>query len=163
MHMNISFSYDRKQVIQALRYHFFSRPEIRILVILINVFTIAAAVLLYLKKIQPFSFLLFSTLWMALMLVIWRILPNSIYKKSQTFKDDFLMSIEDQEITLTTERGRQSWPWQRFSKFIETPYFFHLYFDNRSFFLVPKDAFETITDQQAARDMLKEKIRANRS
>ena len=160
--MNISFSYDRKQVIQALRYHFFSRPEIRILVILINVFTIGAAVLLYFKKIQPFSFLLFSTLWMALMLVIWRILPNSIYKKSQTFRDDFLMSLDDQEITLTTERGQQSWPWQRFSKFIETPYFFHLYFDNRSFFLVPKDAFETITDQQAARDLLKEKIKATR-
>ncbi|MBC6493195.1 YcxB family protein [Flavihumibacter stibioxidans] len=158
--MNISFSYDRKQVIQALRYHFFSRPEIRLLVILINVFTIAAAVLLYFKRIQPFSFLLFSTLWMALMLVIWRILPNSIYKKSQTFRDEFLMSIDEQEITLTTDRGRQSWPWQRFSKFIETPYFFHLYFDNRSFFLVPKDAFENITDQQAARDMMKEKIRA---
>lgn len=157
--MNISFSYDRKQVIQALRYHFFSRPEIRLLVILINVFTIAAAVLLYFKRIQPFSFLLFSTLWMALMLVIWRILPNSIYKKSQTFRDDFLMSIDEQEITLTTDRGRQSWPWQRFSKFIETPYFFHLYFDNRSFFLVPKDAFKNITDQQAARDIMKEKIR----
>jgi hypothetical protein len=95
---------------------------------------------------------------MALMLVIWRILPNSIYKKSQTFRDDFLMSFDDEEIILTTERGRQVWGWQRFTKFMETPYVFHLYFDNRSFFLVPKDAFASITDQQAVREMLKRKI-----
>jgi hypothetical protein len=160
--MTISFSYDRKQVIQALRYHFFTRIEIRILVILINVFTIAAAVLLYLKKIQPFSFLLFSTLWMALMLVIWRILPSSIYKRSHTFRDEFMMTINETDVTLTTERGIQHWPWQRFSKFIETPYFFHLYFDNRTFFLVPKDAFENITDQQKARDLLRRKIINNK-
>jgi YcxB-like protein len=156
--MHISFTYDRKQVLQALRYHFFSRPEIRLLVILINVFTIAAAVLLYFKKITPFSFLLFSTLWMALMLVVWRILPNSIYKNSATFQDDFGMSINEQQVILNTSKGTQAWSWERFSKFLETPYFFHLYFDNRSFFLVPKDAFENIADQQEARDLFKKMI-----
>lgn len=157
--MNIAFTYDRKQVIQALRYHFFSLPEIRTMVILINVFTILAAVLLYFKKITPFSFLLFSTLWMALMLAVWRILPNSIYKQSATFKDDFMMSIDQHEIVLNTSQGKQIWPWQRFVKFLETPYFFHLYFDKRSFFLVPKDAFDSITSVQDFRVLLKEMIR----
>ncbi|MBZ5858516.1 YcxB family protein [Flavihumibacter profundi] len=156
--MNISFSYDRKQVIQALRYHFFSLPEIRLLVILINLFTIVAAVLLYFKKISPFAFLLFSTLWMALMLAIWRILPNSIYKKAATFQDDFVMSINPDEIVLNTTRGTQLWPWQRFSKFLETPYFFHLYFDKRSFFLIPKDAFDNIAALQEARELFKKMI-----
>ena len=53
--MTISFSYDKKQVIQALRYHFLTRPEIRILLILVNVFAIGSAVLLYFKIIQPIS------------------------------------------------------------------------------------------------------------
>jgi hypothetical protein len=157
--MQISFTYDRKQVIQALRYHFFTRPEIRILVILVNVFTIAAAVLLYFKKVNPLSFVFFSTIWMILMLVIWRVLPNSVYKKSKTFQDDFLMAFQEEEVTLDTDRGRQTWPWEKFSKFVETPYFFHLYFDNRSFFLVPKDAFSTITDQQQIRDLIRRKIK----
>ena len=156
--MEIAFTYDRKQVIQALRYHFFTRREIRLLVILINLFTIIAAILLYLKKITPFSFLVFSTLWLALMLVVWRILPNSIYKQSATFKDDFRMSINESEVVLYTGKGTQSWAWNRFSKFLETPYFFHLYFDNRSFFLVPKDAFAQISDQQEARSIFRQKI-----
>lgn len=156
--MQISFTYDRKQVIQALRYHFFTRPEIRVLVIVVNVLTIAAAVLLYFKKVTPISFVLFSTIWLILMLVIWQLLPNSIYKRSQTFKDSFLMEFDEQSVLLETARGQQVWDWDRFSKFVETPYFFHLYFDNRSFFLVPKDAFPTITVQQEVRALIKEKL-----
>lgn len=157
--MQIAFTYDKKQVIQALRYHFFTRPEIRILVILVNVCTIAAAILLYFKKVHPLSFVFFSTIWMILMLVIWRLLPNSVYKQSKTFKDDFLMQFREEDVQLDTGRGTQHWNWNRFSKFVETPYFFHLYFDNRSFFLVPKDAFSTITEQQEVRDLIKRKIK----
>ncbi|MBL7736207.1 MAG: YcxB family protein [Chitinophagaceae bacterium] len=158
--MTIEFVYDKKQVIQALRYHFLNRPEIRILLIFVNVFAIASAVLLYFDKVQPISFLLFSILWFLLMLVIWRILPQTIYKRSHTFKDRFIMQIEEEQIILQTERGSKSWPWRSFNKFVESPYFFHLYFDARSFFLVPKDAFKDIREIQQARSLLKAKIPA---
>jgi hypothetical protein len=156
--MTISFTYDKKQVIQALRYHFLTRPEIRILLILVNVFAIGSAILLYFKVIQPVSFLLFSIMWFVLMLVVWRILPQSIYRRSHTFQDKFSMDINEKEVVLTTVRGQKAWPWPVFSKFIESPYFFHLYFDPRSFFLVPTDAFNNIEERQEARRLLREKI-----
>ena len=157
--MTISFSYDKKQVIQALRYHFLTRPEIRILLILINVFAIGAAVLLYFKIIQPPSFLIFSILWLILMMIVWRILPRSIYKRSRTFKDHFMMDINDEHVLLRTEKGEKEWKWQVFSKFVESPFFFHLYFDSRSFFLVPTDAFETNEEKQKARELMKSRIK----
>jgi hypothetical protein len=156
--MTVSFSYDKKKVIQALRYHFLTRPEIRILLILINVFAIGSAILLYFRMIQPLSFLIFSLLWFALMLVVWRILPSTIYKRSQTFQDSFSMDFEEQYVALRTHRGEKRWPWDAFSKFVESPYFFHLYFDPRSFFLVPTDAFDNPEERQAARDLLKSRI-----
>ncbi len=58
--MRVSFKYDKKQVIQALRYHFLTRPEIKILLICINLFAIASAILYAFKKIQALSFLMFS-------------------------------------------------------------------------------------------------------
>src|ERR1700733_13527559 len=140
--MTIHFGYDKKQVIQALRYHFLTRPEIRILLIVVNVFTILSAVLLYLHKIQPLSFLTFSILWFLLLLSVWKILPTSIYKKSFTFRDHFTMNFDDREVLLETARGTNAWQWADFSTFLESPYFFHLYFTRRSFFLVPKDAFK---------------------
>jgi hypothetical protein len=156
--MTVHFGYDKKQVIQALRYHFLMRPEIKVLLILINLFAIASAVLFALKKIQALSFLIFSGLWLLLMLIIWRLLPGSIYRKSLTFKDHFTMHFEDAGVVLETTKGSKGWPWKDFSHFVESPYFFHLYFDARSFFLVPKDSFKDITDQQAIRKLLREKI-----
>jgi hypothetical protein len=156
--MTVQFGYDKKQVIQALRYHFLMRQEIKVLLVLINVFAITSAVLFAMKKIQAISFLIFSFLWFLLMLVIWRILPGSIYRRSLTFKDHFIMHFEDENVVLETAKGSKGWPWKKFSHFVESPYFFHLYFDARSFFLVPKDSFKSITDLQDAREMLRKKI-----
>jgi hypothetical protein len=156
--MTVQFGYDKKQVIQALRYHFLMRPEIKVLLVLINVFAITSAVLFALKKIQPISFLIFSFLWFLLMLVIWRILPGSIYRRSLTFQDHFIMHLEEENVVLETAKGSKGWPWAQFSNFVESPYFFHLYFDSRSFFLVPKDSFTSITDLQSARELLRKKI-----
>src|SRR3989337_3157425 len=108
--MTIHFSYDKKQVIQALRYHFLTRPEIKILLILVNVFAIGSAVLLYFRIIQPLSFLMFSILWFLLMLVIWRILPQSIYKRSRTFQDHFSMDFSEDHVVLSTAKGKKTRP-----------------------------------------------------
>ena len=157
--MTIYFGYEKRQVLQALRYHFITRPEIKVLLILVNVFTIISAVLVYLHKIQPLSFLIFSILWFMLLISVWKILPSTIYKKSKTFLDHFSMDLEEKEVVLQTERGAQAWQWQDFSSFVESPYFFHLYFNSRSFFLVPKDAFKSLPDLQDARALLKSKIK----
>lgn len=157
--MIIHFAYDRKQVLHALRYHFISRPEIKILLIIINVFAILSAILFYLHKIQPISFLTFSLLWFVLLIAIWRLLPLSVYKRSQTFLDRFSMDFNQQDVILQTERGSHTWQWKDFSSFLESPYFFHLYFNSRSFFLVPKDAFSDLGTLQEARALLREKLK----
>ncbi|MEO6313368.1 MAG: YcxB family protein [Chitinophagaceae bacterium] len=158
--MTIDFGYDKKQVLQALRYHFLSKPEIKTLVILVNVFAILSAVLFVLKKIQGLSFIIFSFLWFTLMLVIWRVLPASIYKSAATFQDNFTVRFEEAGFELFNKKDAKAWPWTAFSSFMESPHFFHLYFDSRSFFLVPKDAFLDINQLQAVRQLLKEKIAA---
>ena len=157
--MTIQFGYDKKQVLDGLRGHFFGRPEIRTLVIVINVFAILSAILFFFKKIQALPFLIFSVLWFFLWISVRRILPLSIYKKSATFQDTFTLSLEDRGILLETKKGRQLWEWEAFSGFKESLYFFHVYFNSRAFFLIPKDSFRDITEIQAARQLLKERIK----
>ena len=157
--MTVQFGYNKKQVLDGLRGHFFGRPEIRILIIVINVFAILSAIFLWFKWIQPLSFLIFSVLWFFLWISVRRILPLSIYKRSATFLDTFILSLDDRGILLETQKGVQQWRWESFSGFKETAYFFHVYFSARSFFMIPKDSFKDITEIQAARELLKEKIR----
>jgi len=110
------------------------------------------------KKIQGLSFLIFSLLWFSLMLVIWRILPASIYRRAATFQDNFSIRFEEEGVELSNQNGSKAWPWTAFSSYLESPYFFHLYFDARSFFLVPKDAFVDVAQLQAVRQLIKEKL-----
>jgi len=59
---------------------------------------------------------------------------------------------------IESANGIKQWKYKDFSYFIETPNFFHLYIDERSFFLIPKDAFTGTDALHDARVLLKEKI-----
>ena len=159
--MTISFGYEKSKVLQALRYHFISRPEIRTMVILVNVFAIAAIILYALKKITPLAFLVGSFLWIVLMISFWFILPGIVYRKAITFRHEFSMRFEEDGFTLIHEKGSKSWPWNALRSFVETPHFFHLYFDSRSFFLVPKSGCKTPEEIMELRQLLKHKVRGN--
>ena len=151
------FTYNKGKVIQALRYHFITRREIKIMMVLVNLFAIVSATLFFLKKVPPLAFLLSSVLWFTLMIAFWYMLPFIIYKKSGTFKDKFKATLGNENFTIENERGSRKWRWNEFSATMESPYFFHLYFDARSFFIVPKEAFPG-DEVHAARKILAAKI-----
>ena len=60
---------------------------------------------------------------------------------------------------IETENGQKSWAWREFSSYYETPGFFHLYFDSKSFFLIPKDAFLEQDQLDTARKIFREHIK----
>lgn len=136
------FTFEKGKVIQALRYHFISRKEIKIMIVLVNVFALVSAALYFFKKIQPLPFLLSSVMWFILMITFWYLLPSSVYKRSQTFKERFRVRLDEHRFTLETENGSKSWEWPQFSGWMESPLYFHLYFNSRTFFIFPKEAFE---------------------
>ena len=100
--MTIHFGYEKGQVLQALRYHFISRPEIRIMIILVNVFALGSLILYALQKITPFAFLVGSLLWVVLMISFWFILPMMVYRRAETFRHEFIMNFEQEGFSLGT-------------------------------------------------------------
>ena len=155
--MTIYFGYEKKKVLQALRYHFISRLEIRIMIILVNVFAIATFTLYFLKKIQSLAFLVGSLLWIILMISFWYILPAMVYRKAVTFKHEFSMTFEQDGFSLGHENGSKSWKWEALKNYLESPHFFHLYFDSRSFLLVPKDGCKDSDEVFELRGLIKSK------
>lgn len=156
--MDLKVSYRKPQVLQALRYHFISRHEIKIMMILVNVFALFAAGLFAFKLITPLPFLMSSVLWLSMMVAFWIWLPMLIYRRSKTFKDSFMVSLNENHMSINTEKGSNQLAWREFSNFLETPGFFHLYFNNRSFFLLPKDSFASSDDIHWARQIMKSRI-----
>ena len=54
--MTIYFGYEKAQVMQALRYHFISQREIRLMIILVNVFAYGFIILFLSRKSHPWHF-----------------------------------------------------------------------------------------------------------
>ena len=157
--MTIYFGYDKPQVIQALRYHFISRREIRIMLILVNVFAIGSITLYAFKKITPLAFLVGSFLWIVLMVSFWFILPGLVYRRAATFKHEFSMQFEEEGFSLSHDKGSRSWEWTALKNYLESPHFFHLYFDSRSFFLVPKAGCKDGDEIFELRKLIKSKVK----
>lgn len=157
--MTIHFNYEKGQVLQALRYHFISRPEIRIMIIIVNVFTLASVILYALHKITPLAFLVGSLLWIVLMISFWFVLPYTVYRRAETFRHKFSIHFEDDKFTLLHENGSRSWTWNQLSHYLESPHFFHLYYDTRSFFLVPKSGMSNSDEIYELRQLLKSKVK----
>jgi len=157
--MTIYFGYEKRQVIQALRYHFISRKEIRLMLILVNVFALASVSLYALKYISPMAFLVGSSLWIVLMASFWFFLPFMVYRKAVTFQHEFSMDFTGEGFTLAHERGSKSWAWPALKNYLESPHFFHLYFDSRSFLLVPKSGCKDTDEVFALRNIIKEHVK----
>ena len=157
--MIIYFGYEKGQVIQALRYHFISRKEILFMLILVNVFALASVILYLFNKITPMACMTGSLLWIILMVSFWFILPGMVYRRAITFKHHFNMEFTEDGFTLGHEKGSKSWPWTALKNFIESPHFFHLYFDSRSFLLVPKSGCRDADEVYELRKLLKAKVK----
>lgn len=129
------------------------------MIILVNVFAIVSLTLYLLNKITPMAFMVGTLLWIVFMISFWFVMPSMVYKRAETFKHEFSMHFEAENFSLEHERGSKTWPWNALTTFLESPHFFHLYFDTRSFFLVPKSGFRDRDEVYEMRKMLKEKIK----
>lgn len=154
--MSYFIRYQKTSVLQALRYHFIKQSEIKSLMILVNVYAIVTAVLLYLKKIRPEPFLLGSLLWIVLMIFFWYALPHLFYKKTTLFKQSWDFDFNSFQARLVGAMGEASWEWSTVTHYFESPAFFHFYFGPKSFFLIPKENISQ-EDQHLIRGILKNK------
>lgn len=154
--MSIAIRYQKAQVLQALRYHFIKQSEIKALMIIVNIYAIVTAILLFYKKIRPELFLLGSVLWILLMVTFWYILPILFYRRTELFKYDWTFGITSQGASLYSNKGDAAWDWSELSHYFESPYFFHFYFGPKTFFIIPKEHI-SMQEQQIIRGYLKGK------
>ncbi|MRG49114.1 hypothetical protein GFS24_28650 [Chitinophaga sp. SYP-B3965] len=151
----LQFTYNREEVINALRSHFLRRGEIKVfrntLIILL-----IATVTGYLFHVVNFNALLgISTMMVILGWAFWYLLPVSTYNKAATFKDNIRLRYNEEGMAISTGPGERALSWKSFSQIVETNSFFFLYKDKRSFFLIPTSAFESETAKDSFSQLMK--------
>lgn len=158
--MHLEFSYNKEDVVNALRYHFLNRGEVKVFrntLIILLIATLAGHLfrVVTMGALIGIVAMIFVIAW-----VFWYLLPISTYNKATTFKDNIHLVFSDEGMSISTrirEHQRQI-PWTSFSQVVETRLFFYLYRDKKSFFLIPVSAFETAHAKEHFTALVKEKI-----
>ena len=96
----------------------------------------------FFKRISPYAFLISSLLWIMLMLTFWFILPYTVYRRADTFRDRFQALLSPIPSGSRTRQGGRSWKWEEFSTWLESH--FSSLLQQPFIFIVPKDAFREI-------------------
>lgn len=158
--MHLEFSYNKEEVVHALRYHFMQRGEIK--VFRNTLFALLAfAMAGYAFKMVTIGALI-GIVAMVLLIVgaFWFMLPVSIYNKAATFKDNIQLNYSEEGITISTRTSEQKrmLSWNTFTQVVEARNFFFLYRGKKNFFLIPTKAFKTEAAQKEFGLLAKNKI-----
>ncbi|SHM61068.1 YcxB-like protein [Chitinophaga sp. CF418] len=141
----LEFSYNKEEVLNALRYHFMQRGEIKVFrntLFILLAFTMAG----YAFKIVTTGALIgIAAMVLLIIAVFWFLLPVSIYNKAATFKDNIHLKYSEEGITISTRNSEHQrlLSWSTFTKVVEAKNFFFLYRGKKNFFLVPTSAFKS--------------------
>jgi hypothetical protein len=148
--MLLEFSYNREDVLNALRYHFMQRGETKVFrntLFILLAFTLAGSAF---KIVTIGALIGIAGMILLIALVFWYLLPVSIYNKAATFKDNIHLRYSEEGIVISTRTSefQRELSWSNFTQVIEAKKFFFLYRGKKNFFLVPTSAFKTEAAQQ---------------
>jgi len=158
--MHLEFSYNKEDVLNALRYHFMQRGEIKVFrntLLILMLFALAG----YTFQIVTIGALIgIGAMILLIALVFWYLLPVSIYNKAATFKDDIHLNYSEEGIVISTRTSefQRELSWSNFTQVIEAKKFFFLYRGKKNFFLVPTSAFKSEAAQKEFGKLAKDKI-----
>jgi hypothetical protein len=158
--MHLEFSYNKEDVLNALRYHFMQRGEVKVFrntLLILLLFALAG----YTFQVVTLGALIgIAAMIILISLVFWYLLPVSIYNKAATFKDDIHLRYSEEGIVISTRTSefQRELSWSNFTQVIEAKKFFFLYRGKKNFFLVPTSAFETEAAQKEFGQLAKNKI-----
>lgn len=158
--MPLRFHYDKTEVINALRFHFMSRGEIKVFQVALMILIVSAFIGYWMDLINLQVVVWLFLLFIVLILIFWFILPHSVYKKARTFREpEIHLDCDEQSLSIGTQSGNHSIPWNRFERIVETKDFFYLYQNNKTFFLVPAKVFKDESERKEFSDLLRRHFR----
>lgn len=159
--MHLEFTYNKEEVLNALRYHFLQRGEIKVLRNTLFILLACALAGFPFRIVTLTALVGIASMTLLIVLVFWFMLPTSIYNKAHTFKDDIHLKYTEEGITISTRSSdfQRELSWSAFTQIIEAKNFFFLYRGKKNFFLIPTSAFPSEADQKTFEQLASSGVR----
>ena len=158
--MHLEFSYNKEEVLNALRYHFLQRGEIKVFRTTLFILLTFTLVGFSYRLVTVGALIGILGMSVVIGLVFWYMLPVSVYNKAATFQDDIRLNYSEDGIVIATRKSdvRKELSWHAFTQVVKAKNFFFLYKGKKDFFLVPTSAFKTELEQREFERLAKKNI-----
>jgi len=158
--MHVEFSYNKEDVLNALRYHFSRRGEIKVFRNTLCILVLAALAGFFFQLVTLNALIGIIAMTALIGWAFWYVLPLSTYNKAATFKDEIRLRYTEDGLMISTRASdhQRQLSWNNFSRLVETRKFFFLYRDKKSFLLIPTSAFENDDARNNFSKLVKGKI-----
>lgn len=158
--MHVEFSYNKEDVLNALRYHFSRRGEIKVFRNTLCILLLAALAGFFFRVVTPNALIGIIAMVALIVWAFWYVLPLSTYNKAATFKDEIRLKYSEEGLLISTRASdhQRQLSWNNFTQLVETRKFFFLYRDKKSFLLIPTSAFENEDERNTFSRLVKGKI-----
>lgn len=144
----------------ALRYHFSRRGEIKVFRNTLSILLLAALAGFFFRVVTPNALIGIIAMVALIVWAFWYVLPLSTYNKAATFKDEIRLKYSEEGLLISTRASdhQRQLSWNNFTQLVETRKFFFLYRDKKSFLLIPTSAFENEDERNTFSKLVKGKI-----
>ncbi|WP_298736475.1 YcxB family protein [uncultured Chitinophaga sp.] len=158
--MHVEFSYNKEDVLNALRYHFLRRGEIKVFRNTLCILLLATLAGFFFRVVTLNALVGIAAMTALIAWAFWYVLPLSTYNKAATFKDEIRLRYTEDGLLISTRASdhQRQLSWNNFSRLVETRKFFFLYRDKKSFLLIPTSAFENEDARNNFSKLVKGKI-----
>jgi hypothetical protein len=158
--INLSFRYQERDFVRAMRAHYASRLHLRLDVMMIIVFALGGA---YLWR-SPDSHWLgivvvsASAVFALILFAAFALIPRLFFRREPKFRDEYSLTFSTTGIHFRTEHIDSELQWSLYTRALVDANSYVLYYGSRSFTVIPKRVFQSVEQQGAFDQLLTENV-----
>jgi hypothetical protein len=161
--ITLTFTHQEKEYVAATRWFYARVYHTRFLLILYGIVLSLGLLLILFSEELVFGGMIASVGFIAFVVQFrtYFEMPSQFFRRNPRFREQFSLQFSEEGLLFQTKDMESKLEWAFYSKVLETSQFYMLCYDQDMFTLIPKRVFDDNEREQAFRDLLNRKLRAN--
>lgn len=154
--VELSFRYQERDYVRAMRAHFASRLRLRLDIFLAVVVTGVGAYLWRTPALQWFGLacILLAVVFILLIVAAFTVIPRLAFRREPKFRDEYSLTFSPDGIHFRTAHLDSQLQWSMYSHALMDAHSYVLYYGSHQFTVIPKRVFQSVEQQQSFEQLL---------
>jgi hypothetical protein len=158
--IKLSFRYQERDYVRALRAHYASRLSLR-LDIVVAIVLLASGVYLWRSPSLHglgVTFVVIAIVFALMLIAAFAVIPPLVFRREPKFRDEYSLTFSPEGIHFQTAHIDSKLLWSMYSRALIDAHSYVLYYGSRQFTVIPKRVFKSAEEQEAFDQLLTQHV-----